>query len=123
MNVKNYFIDDHLFIDNLEMEVRIGTTPEEKAFPQVVFISAKIFLPLARAGKTDALQETLDYAEIISKIKTHLTEKSFNLVEKVAEDTADIALHYRGVVAVWVRVAKKIFAGIEYVGAEIYRTK
>ena len=114
---------DYLFIEGLEAEVRIGTTKAERAFPQVLFLSFKLVLPLKKAGQSDHLKHTVDWALVINQIQRHLQGKSFALVETVLEQVAALVLKQKAVQAVEVRADKKIFAGIHSVGASIYRTR
>jgi dihydroneopterin aldolase len=123
MPVKNNTTLDHLFVEELEMSCRVGTTPKERAFPQILKVSLSIFMSLEKAGKTDDLQNSLDYADVISKIKKCAGETQFSLVEKVAEVIAAEILNRAPVQAVSVCVSKKVFPDIKAVGAFIHRQK
>lgn len=114
---------DYLFIEKMEISCRIGTTVEERAFPQILTVSIRINTSLAKAGKSDSLTDTVDYAAMIEEAKTICSKREFVLVEKVAEVIAETALKINTVTAAEVKVGKKVFPGIESVGAYIYREK
>lgn len=114
---------DHLFIEDLEISCRVGTTAKERAFPQVIRLSIDIELPLEKAGVSDDLRYSVDYAMIIADIKSILKSREFQLIETVAEIAAKTTLKYRGVRAVSVRAGKKVFADVKSVGAYIHRKK
>ena len=114
---------DHVFIKNMELSARIGTTESERVFPQILRISVKIYLPLRRAGQTDSLNETVDYAQIIENIRNQTQQRTYVLAETIAEEIAGVALTPAVALAVEVEVCKKVFEGIEAVGVFIRREK
>ncbi len=116
-------MSDALFIDRLETSCRIGATAKERAFPQPVFVSVRLEFPLGKAGETDRLRETIDYAVVCGQIRRTLESKTFHLVEAAAETVARLALAYEKVQSVRVRVEKKVLLGVESAGAEITRSK
>lgn len=118
MNVKDY-----LFIEDFKTDARVGITAEERAHPQTLTLQLKIFLDLKKAGRTDDLHSTLDYAAVTESIKTLLEQKEFLLVEKVAKDIADKILKEKIVMGIEVKVGKKVFSNIASVGACITRAK
>lgn len=122
-NPKNSSPTDSLFIEGFEVSCRVGETAEERAFPQIVTLSIRGHLPLKRAGKTDDLKETVDYAAIIEKIRGTIGGKSFVLIEAVAENVADIVLSFHKIIDVEVKATKKSFPGTEGTGVMIFRSR
>ncbi len=114
---------DHLLIEGLEIACRVGTTAEERAFPQVLNLTFRIFLPLRRAGEADDLKATVDYAFLVRKVQSELARREFQLVESVAENIADLILAERRVERVEVEVRKKILPGVKWVGVVIARER
>ena len=123
MDVKPFLHRDHIIIEGLEVPIRIGTTAQEQAFPQVIKLNIDIYLSLQQAGLTDNLSRTIDYAAVINDIHKNLKECPFNLVEAVGEKVASLILRKPRVQAVSVKIRKKVFTGIEAVGVSIYREK
>ena len=113
---------DCVFLDRLEVAVRIGTTQAEQAFPQLIHVSVKVFISLRKAGAKDDLPATIDYAAVASEIRSFTERTTFALAEAVAERCAAIALAFPGAEEVFVRVEKRIFTGVDAVGVEIWRS-
>src|SRR5882672_1842271 len=89
--------DDYLFIEELEIPCRIGTTAEERATPQVISLSIQIYFSMEKAGRTDRIENTVDYARLIRQIQNLLQKKEFQLVEAVAEKVAELLLREKRV--------------------------
>ena len=114
---------DYLFANDFEVPCRVGTTAEERAFPQILHISLRVEFSLEKAGKTDDLKNSVDYAVIIEDVRNSLSRREFNLIETVAESIAEICLNNDLAHATEVIVEKNIFVGIKSVGAFIRREK
>lgn len=115
---------DKVFLAGMQFYGRHGVFPEEKAMGQKFIIDVELSLDLKRAGLTDDLAHTPNYADIYALIKNITTVRSFNLIEALAEAIAqDILASYR-VEQVVVRVKKPhapISGIFDYMGCEIVR--
>ena len=69
-----------------------GCFAEEKTNGQPFYVDVTLYLSLEQAGKNDTLSETVDYGTVYTVIKEIVTEKSFGLIEAVAEDIAQTLL-------------------------------
>lgn len=112
---------DRLFINGLELWMKVGCTPEERAFPQRLLVDVAMEIPLRSAGTKDDMQHTVDYAEVMHRLKELVETKVYKLVETVAEDVAAAVLKRYKVKRVTVRVRKKALPAIENFGVEIRR--
>ena len=83
-----------------------GANPGEQAQAQEFVINAEIFTDLRLAGKSDCLQDTLDYGRCYAGIKNILEEKHYALLEAIADDIATFLLSFARVLRVKVRVEK-----------------
>jgi dihydroneopterin aldolase len=83
----------------------------------------EIYLPLKKAGRSDNMRDTVDYAKIITQIQRVLKKRSFVLIESLAETVAALTLRHPQVEAVRVRATKNVFENIDAVGAQVYREK
>src|SRR4051812_25692010 len=104
---------DTVFVEGLELSCCGGETPEERAFPQIIRISAHLTLDLRRAGRSDDIRDTMNYAGFIEHVKGALEGKKFSLVETIAELIAQIALADTRVAQVKIKVGKKSFPDID----------
>lgn len=114
---------DFLFIERLKIPVRIGTTDEERAFPQIIFLSIEIETSLERSGLSDDIADTVDYAAVTAEVENFVKSREFTLVEALAEAAARIVLNRPLVTATRIRVEKKVLPQVESVGVQICREK
>lgn len=113
---------DVVFLDRIRVKARIGTTEQERDYPQEVTISIRLYVGLSVPGETDRLDQTVDYGQVERGIRELAERTRFNLVEALAESVAHQALKH-SVEAVWVRVEKTPFNSTGPVGVEIWRGK
>lgn len=84
-----------------------GCLPEERREGQDFYVDATLFLSLAAAGRTDALGQTVNYAEVYALARAVVEGEPVKLIETVAERIADgILTRYARVDAVHVTVHK-----------------
>ena len=113
---------DIIFIDDLRVSTLIGIYPREKAMPQTVEISLQIGTLTADASASDELDDTIDYAQVVERLRSELSTQHFNLLEKLAEYVAALILEDFG--ALWVRVSIAklgMMRGVRRVGVIIER--
>lgn len=75
---------DRICIKGLEVFGKHGVLPEENALGQKFIISATLFCDTGRAGKTDMLEESVNYAEVSELLKEEAESRVFRLVEALA---------------------------------------
>ena len=79
---------------------------------------------LANPGRTDALADTIDYSEVVTRIIEIGTQQSFQLIEALAEKIAAVILEQFAVNEVHLIVKKlhpPIEQPIDYFAVEIFR--
>ncbi|MBP6063483.1 MAG: 2-amino-4-hydroxy-6-hydroxymethyldihydropteridine diphosphokinase [Fusobacteriaceae bacterium] len=113
---------DKIIINNLEIIANHGVFQEEKNIGQKFIISVEMKLSTRKAGVTDELQYSTHYGEVADDIEKLFTSKSNDLLEKCAEEIAEmILLKYRLVKEVKVSIKKpwapikKIFENVEII--------
>lgn len=116
--------NDKMYLTGMQFYGRHGVFPEEKAMGQKFIIDVELSLDLKKAGVTDDIANTLNYADIYALVKNITTLKSFNLIEALGEAIArEILASYR-VDQVRVKVEKPhapISGIFDYMGCEIVR--
>ena len=80
---------DRINIKNLEVFAKHGVYPEENSLGQKFVISASLYVDLRRAGKSDELEDSLDYGKICFMIKKIVEKETKRLIEAVAENLAE----------------------------------
>ena len=81
---------DIIFISELRLNIKLGIYAWEKVAPQAVQFDLEIGLPGTRAAQTNSIDDTIDYAKVVARIETLTRDTHFPLVEKLAEDIAQI---------------------------------
>ena len=98
---------DKIKITNLEIFARHGVMPEETTLGQKFIISAELMLSTERAGATDNLDDSVNYALVCDCIKSYNENNTKKLIEAAAEGTAEsILLSFPTVRAVKLEIKK-----------------
>jgi dihydroneopterin aldolase len=99
-------IHDTIIICNLETTCIIGTLPRERIEPQRLIIGLELTCDLSRAGVSDAITDTVDYAAVAREAVEIARESRCHLLERLAALLAAHCLKQPGVTAVTVRLDK-----------------
>ena len=83
---------DIIFLHELKVKTLIGIYPLERTAAQTIQLDLEIALPTSQACLTDNLEDALDYALVVQRIKETLSERRFSLLEALAEHIAQIIL-------------------------------
>jgi 7,8-dihydroneopterin aldolase/epimerase/oxygenase len=71
-----------------------GYLPEERVLGQWFEVDLRISLDLAPAGRSDRIEETLDYRSVIIAVKDIIATAKFALVEKLADKIVTTVLDF-----------------------------
>lgn len=83
---------DIVFIRGLRVETVIGIYDWEREIRQPVILDLEMGAEIARAARTDAIEDTLDYKAVSKRLVEYVEASNFQLVETLAERCADIVL-------------------------------
>lgn len=83
-----------------------GYLPEEQVLGQWFEIDLMLGIDLTRSGKSDNIEDTLDYREVIAIVKRHISQTQVSLIEALAEIIAQDILTLDKVQQVRVRLSK-----------------
>ena len=83
---------DKIYIRDLLVRCIVGIYPEERTDKQDVKINMVLHTDLRAAGQSDDIEDTVNYKTIKKKVFKMVQESEFLLIEKLAEETAKIAL-------------------------------
>ena len=116
---------DKIIVKDLEIYAFHGVNQQEKDLGQKFLVSLELYLDLKEAGESDNLNKTISYATVCSDISKEFEKNKYNLIEKVAEETASFILtKYALVQGVKVLIKKPwapIGKSLQYAGVEIER--
>ncbi len=76
---------DVVFIEGLEVRCVIGDLPDERDREQVLVVSVEMGCDLSHVRRSDALEDTVDYAAASERIAAVLRAGRFQLVERAAQ--------------------------------------
>ncbi len=112
---------DFIFIEELRVSARVGIYPREQVAPQPLELNLTFGVPDAAAERDD-IDDTIDYAKVIERIRAELAGRHFNLIETLGEFV--VALLFDEFNAPWVklRIAKiGVMKDVRRVGVFIQR--
>tara|TARA_R110002049_G_scaffold115738_5_gene267848 strand:+ start:414 stop:815 length:402 start_codon:yes stop_codon:yes gene_type:complete len=112
---------DFIFIEELRVQAWVGVYPREKAAPQTVELNLTFGVPDA-AAEHDDLADTIDYAEVVARIRRELRDRHFNLIETLGEFVVHLLFDEFGAPWVKIRIAKiGVMKDVRRVGVFIQR--
>ena len=113
-----------IFINDLRLETRIGVYDWERQLPQTIRLDLEIALPSDKPFASGKLEDALDYAAIVARIKAFAKDNPHPLLERFTEAVAQIVLTEFGAPGLRLRVAKLAqLPGVKEIGIEIERTR
>lgn len=118
---------DVIRLTGVQLSARIGVLDQEKTADQPLSVDAELRLDLSNAGRSDALEHTVSYADIADLIEDVVTGQHFNLIESLAETlTQDIILSDSRIEAAAITVHKPqapLTQSFEDVSVTIHRSR
>lgn len=115
---------DIIFLQEVKVETRLGVPEWERMLPQTIILDIELAMPHSRSCQSDAIDDTIDYGQIVARIRQTLTENSFKLVEALAEHICQLILTEFGTPWVKIKVGKPgILPGVKQLGVVIERGK
>ena len=117
---------DCIRIINLKIPARHGVYDFEKDKDKLFELDAELFLDLTIPGKSDQLEDSVNYAEVVEFITDIFILKDRNLIESVAEDISNKLLLKYPLKRVIIKVRKPhapIKANFDNVEVELIREK
>ncbi len=99
-------MNDLITIKNLRIVCIIGCKPEERVKPQEVRVTTCISCDCRKAGKSDRLEDTINYARLSEQFIRIATEGQFALIETLAERIAAFCLKESRVSQIEVTIEK-----------------
>lgn len=112
---------DFIFIEELRVKAHVGIYPRERVAPQMLELNLTFGVPDAAALRDD-IDDTIDYAEVIKRIREDLQARHFNLIETLGEHVVAMLFDEFGAPWVKLRIAKiGIMKDVRRVGVFIQR--
>jgi dihydroneopterin aldolase len=115
---------DAIVIRDLRVEALIGIHRRERHVLQTVSVDLEIGVPGATVFASDKVADTIDYEQVVLRIKALAASGHFRLVETFADRIARMLIDELG--APWAKVSAAklgILANTRYVGVTIERKR
>ncbi len=97
---------DRIRIFDLLVRCILGINDSERREKQDVLINLTIYTDLRKAGKSDRIEDTVDYRALKKRVLAMVESSRFFLEEALADAVAELCLATPGVEQVEVRVEK-----------------
>ncbi|EWS70898.1 dihydroneopterin aldolase [Vibrio vulnificus BAA87] len=97
---------DKVFIEQLEVITTIGVYDWEQQIKQKLVLDIEMAHDNRPAGKSDDVADALDYAQVSEAVLNHIESGRFLLVERVAEEVAELIMTQFSVPWIRIRLAK-----------------
>lgn len=116
---------DRICIKGLEVFGKHGVLPAENALGQKFVISATLFCDTRRAGQSDRLEDSVNYAQVSELLKAETESQVFRLLEALAWHLAkEVLLHFELVQGVTLQIEKPwapVHLPMDTVSVQIHR--
>ena len=113
---------DLVFIEDLRIETVIGIYDWERKIRQVVALDLEMAFDNRKPAASDRIEDTLNYKAVSKRLIAFVEESSFQLVETLAERSADIVREEFGVSWLRLKLSKPgAVRGSKAVGVTIER--
>lgn len=113
---------DSIFLSEVKVQTRLGVPDWERMTAQTIVLDIEIAMPHSVSCQTDAIEDTIDYGQVVTRIRDTLQQHSFKLVEALAEHVCQLILKEFGAPWVKIKVAKPgILPGLKALGVSIER--
>ena len=98
---------DRILLEGMSFQGRHGVRPAEREVPQEFKVDIEVDCDLSEPGKSDRIEDTVDYRQIHAVAKEVIEGESQKLIETLAARIADRVLEIPRVGGVTVRIAKR----------------
>jgi 7,8-dihydroneopterin aldolase/epimerase/oxygenase len=110
-----------IYIRNLRIKTIIGCNEAERKSPRDLILNIELEIEPNDACKTDVLENTLNYAEVVDLVQKLVVGSEFKLLERLAQYLIEeLCKKYLQIEQIIICIDKpNIFAGVESVGVEL----
>ena len=116
---------DRIHLEGMSFHGRHGVRPAERKQPQEFKVDVEVDCDLSEPGRSDRIEDTVDYRRIRAIAKEVIEGESLKLIEALAALIADRVLELPRVAEVTVRISKRpeSMQPIDAVAVRITRTR
>ena len=97
---------DIIYLNDLRIDTIIGIFDWERCIKQTISIDVEMAADIRRAAQSDTIADTLDYKAVAKRLIDFVAASEFQLVETLAEHTAQLLLEEFAIPWVRLRINK-----------------
>lgn len=97
---------DCIHVDGIRSYGYTGLLPEEQVLGQWFVVDLALWIDLTQAGRSDRIDDTLDYRQVIEQVKQLIATSKYALLERLATEIIETLLNYSKISQVSVRLTK-----------------
>ena len=113
---------DIIFLEAVKVKTHLGVPEWERQLPQTIVLDIEIAYDFSQACQSDAIDDTIDYAQVVARIRETLQEHRFRLVEALADHVCQLILKEFNAKEVTLKVAKpNVLPDLAALGVKITR--
>jgi 7,8-dihydroneopterin aldolase/epimerase/oxygenase len=98
---------DRILLEGMSFQGRHGVRPKERERPQEFKVDIEVDCDLSEPGKTDRVEDTVDYRQLRAIAREVIEGEPQNLMETLAAQIAERVLQLAKVAGVSVTIAKR----------------
>ena len=114
---------DMLKMYDVVIETHVGVFEWERKELQKIWLDIELPIDARGAARVDDVQHVVDYGAIVTQVRQHVGQRTYHLMETIAEEAAALILDHFPTDQVQVRVKKRALPGVDHACVEILRTK
>lgn len=97
---------DKILLSGISCTAYLGVLPGEKETAQEILIDLVLGLDLEAAAKTDQVQLTVDYRQVVTQVQMTVEQSRFHLLEALASELCQTVLRDNKIESVRITVRK-----------------
>ncbi len=115
---------DTIFLEQVKVQTHLGVPDWERQVAQTVVLDIELRYDFSRACLSDAIDDTIDYGQVVQRIRETLAAHRFKLVEALGEHVCQLILQEFGAQQVTLKVSKPgILPGLKALGVQLTRAR
>ena len=114
-----------ILLEGIRLDIRVGTTEEERSEPQLCGLDLVVEADLKAAGRSGDLKHTSDYGAIFRLLEAHCSQNSFTLLEEIGQQLCDKIFDQYPVESIKLKIRKlnPFSSRVSAVGVELRRNR
>jgi dihydroneopterin aldolase len=116
---------DKIILEGIQLDVKVGTTEQERSLPQPCGLDLTLEADLRRSGTSGDLRSSVDYVAVFNCVEKVCTNNSFTLLEEIGHQLCrEILETFRvGEVKLRLRKLRPFSDKLRSVGIEVKRKR